>query len=244
MLRSASSVMERSRWLDRRLQAVRLELALHQVALGDLELLLFGVAGELDDLHAVAQRPRDGVEHVRRGDEHHVRQVEVDREVVVAEARVLLRVEHLEQRRRRVAVEAALPELVDLVEHQHGVLRLGAAQRLDDVARQRADVGAPVAADLGLVVHAAERDALELAAGGARDRLAERGLAHARRADEAQDRALAGGVELPHREVLEDPALDLVEAEVVLVEHPPRFRDVDRLLGERLSTGSSASHSR
>ena len=63
--------------------------------------------------------------------------------------------------------------------------------RLDDVARQRADVGAPVAADLGLVVHAAEADARELAAGRARDALAERGLADAGRADEAQDRALA-----------------------------------------------------
>src|SRR5262249_17296143 len=107
----------------------------------------------------------------------------------------------------------------------------GAADRLDHVARQGADVGPPVAADLGLVVHAAERDALELAAGGARDRLAERGLADARRADEAQDRALARRVQLPHREMLEDAALDLVEAEVVLVEDTPRFLNVYFFLG-------------
>jgi hypothetical protein len=93
----------------RAFQAVRLELALDEVTLGDLELLLFGVAGELDDLHAVAQRARDGVEHVRRGDEQNLRQVEVDREVIVAEVRILLGIEHLEQRRGRVAVEAALP---------------------------------------------------------------------------------------------------------------------------------------
>ena len=116
------------------LQTVGLELALHQISFRDLELLLLGVPGELDDLHAVAQRPGDRVEHVRGGDEHHLRQVEVDAEVVVAEVRVLLRVQDLEQRARRVAMEAALPELVDLVEHQHHVLRLGAAQRLDDVA--------------------------------------------------------------------------------------------------------------
>src|SRR6185503_7156132 len=122
-----------------------------------------------------------------------------------------------------------LPELVDLVEHQQRILRLGAAERLDHVAWQRADVGAPVSADLGLVVHAAERDALELAPGGARDRLAERGLAHARGADEAQDRALARRVQLPHREMLEDAALDLVQAEVVLVQDTPRFANIDLL---------------
>jgi len=44
----------------------------------------------------------------------------------------------------------------------------------------RPDVGAPVATDLGLVAHAAERHAHELAPGGAGDRLAERGLADAR----------------------------------------------------------------
>src|SRR5205823_10805299 len=103
-------------------------------------------------------------------------------------------------------------------------------------ARQRADVGAAVAADLGLVVHAAERDALELAPRGARDRLAERGLAHAGRADEAQDRALAVRVELAHREMLEDAALDLVQAEVILVEHAPRLRDV-YFLGFRVFPG-------
>ena len=53
-------------------------------------------------------------------------------------------------------------------------------------------------------------------------------------------------VELPHREVLEDAPLDLVEAVVVLVEHLPRFRNVDlfcfgnlpRQLGEPLEVGA------
>jgi hypothetical protein len=154
--RSASSVISPAR-----LEAVRLELAAHQVAARDLDLLLLGVAGELDDLHAVAQRPGDRVELVRGRDEQHLRQVERHAEVVVAERRVLLGIEHLEQRRGRIALDAAA-ELVDLVEHQHRVARAGLAQRLDDVARQRADVGAPVAADLGLVVRAAEAGALEL----------------------------------------------------------------------------------
>src|SRR5262249_41631877 len=57
-------------------QAVALDLAWHQVALGDLELFLLGVARDLNDLHAVAQRTRNRVERVRGRDEHHIAQVE------------------------------------------------------------------------------------------------------------------------------------------------------------------------
>ena len=167
------------------------ELLRDQVPLRDLELLLLGVAGELDHLHAVAQRRRDGVEDVRRGDEHDLAEVERHVEVVVLEADVLLRVEHLEQRRRRVAAEVHA-ELVDLVEHEERVVRARLPQALDDAAGQRADVGAAVAADLGLVADAAEREADELAPHRARDRAPERRLADARRPDEAEDRAPSG----------------------------------------------------
>ncbi len=59
-------------------------------------------------------------------------------------------------------------------------MRLGVAQRADDRARHGADVGAPVAADLRLVAHAADRHADELAPERAGDRLAERRLPDAR----------------------------------------------------------------
>ena len=209
----------------------RLEPALHQIALGDLDLLVLGIARQLDHLHAVAQRTGDGVEHVGRADEHHARQVERHREIIVAEGRVLLGVEHLQQRRRRIAVEA-LAELVHLVEHHDGIARLGLADRLDHVAGQRPDIGAAMAPDLGLVMHAAERQPHEFAARGARDRLAERGLAHAGRADEAQDRALAVRLQLAHGEIFEDALLDLGQAVMVLVEDAARFGDIDALLGE------------
>ncbi len=80
-------------------QSVLLDLARDQVALRDLDLLLLGVGAELDDLHAVQQRLRDGVQPVRRGDEEDLAQVERHVQVVIAELGVLLRVKHLEQRR-------------------------------------------------------------------------------------------------------------------------------------------------
>src|SRR5437867_715764 len=68
-------------------------------------------------------------------------------------------------------------------------------------------------------VWAAERHAHEVAACRARDRLAERGLADARRTDQAQDRPgqLVGA--LLDGEIFDDALLDLLEAIVVVVEN-------------------------
>ena len=71
-----------------------------EVVHGDLLLFLLAIAGEPEDFHAIEQRGRDDVEGVGRGDEEDLRQVERHVEVVVAEGRVLGRVEDLEQGRR------------------------------------------------------------------------------------------------------------------------------------------------
>ena len=104
-------------------QAVRIELLGDDVLLRDQRLLLLAVAGELEHLHPVEQGGRDRLEHVGRGDEHHPREVEIDVQVMVAERRVLLGVEHLQQRRGGVAPEVGA-ELVDLVEHEDRVVGL------------------------------------------------------------------------------------------------------------------------
>src|SRR5262249_33496476 len=90
--------------------------------------------------------------------------------------------------------------------------------RLDDLAGHRADIGPAVAADLRLVVHAAERHVHEVAAGRARDRLAERGLAHPGRTDQAQDRAGQLVSTLLDGKIFDDALLDLFQAEMVVVE--------------------------
>ena len=159
---------------------------------------------------------------VGRREEQHVGQVEVDLEVVVAERVVLRRVEHLEQRRRRVAAVVGA-DLVDLVEQHDRVHRARLADRADDAAGQRADVGAPVAADLGLVAHAAEGDADELAAQRPGDRLAQRRLADAGRADQRQHRAGA-------------PAADLLQAAAAA----PRDRTARNSISRSLTSSRPA----
>ena len=150
---------------------------------------------------------------------------------------VLRRIEHFEQRRRRIAAPVGA-QLVDLVEQDHRIHRAGIAQRAHQPAGQRADIGAPMAADLGLVPHAAERHPDELPAGGPGDRLANRGLAGSRRADQRQNGArpaivgeTALGAQLADRQILGDALLDVVEAGVVGVEHLPRVLRVEALLG-------------
>ena len=175
-------------------QPVRLQGLLQQEALGDLDLLQLGVAGQLQHLHPVAQRLGHRVEHVRRADEHDVRQVVLDVQIVVQERMVLLRVEHLEQRRRGVPAEVHR-HLVDLVEQEDRVERSGLLHHLDDLAREGADVGAPVAANLGLVADPTQRQPDELAVRGAGDRLGQGGLADSRRAGQREN----GAARLPHQ---------------------------------------------
>ena len=147
--------------------------------------LFGGVAVEADDLHAIQQRTGNGVGHVGGRDEQHVRQIELDVEVVIAERVILRRVEHLEQRRRRIAAPVGA-DLVDLVEHDHRIHGAGIAQRPHQPSGQRADVGAAMAADLRLVAEPAERHAHELPAGRLGDRLANRRLAGSGRSDQRE----------------------------------------------------------
>ena len=211
------------------LEAVLLHLLRQQVLLRDVHLLVFRVTGQTDDFHAIEQRRRN-VQAVRRADEHHLRQVEIDLEVMVVERGVLLRVEHFEQRRGRIAAEVHR-HLVDFVEQEQRIVHGGLRHVLHDLAGHGADVRAAMAADLGLVTHAAERHAHELAVRGARDALAERGLADARRTDEAQDGALDLVDALLDGQVLDDAFLDLLQPKVVFVQHLLGARDVLEDLG-------------
>src|SRR4029453_19489091 len=89
------------------------------------------------------------------------------------------------------------PVFVDLVQHEDGIPALRPPEPLDDPAGERADVGPPVAADLRLVPHPAERHAREPPAERAGDALAEACLADAGRPHEAEDRLPRGGVAPP-----------------------------------------------
>src|SRR5438552_3765239 len=146
----------------------------------------------------------------------------------------------------------ARADLVDLVQHEGRIARLGAPEALDDAPGQGSDIRSPMAPDLRFVPHSAERHARELPSQGTGDALAEAGLAHTRGAHEAEDGLPGGAVsrhawrlsggrrvagdsraalallpELLDGKVFEDSLLDLFQVEMVLVQHLPGAVDVD-----------------
>ncbi len=58
-------------------EPVMLNLLRYQVFFCDGHFLLLRVARNLDNLHTISQRARDGLESVRSGDEQHLRQQEL-----------------------------------------------------------------------------------------------------------------------------------------------------------------------
>ena len=151
-------------------QSLLSDLFRHEELPPDGQLFQMRVAGKEDDLHAILERRRDGVDHVRRGDEHDLRQVVLHVEVVIGECIVLLRIEYLEQRRRRISSEIHR-HLVHFVEQEHRIDRSRLLHPLNDLAGERADVRPPMTADLGFIAHAAQRQPHEAAPGCAGDRL-------------------------------------------------------------------------
>ena len=200
-----------------------------EVALCDLHLFLVGVAGKLDNLHPVQKRTRDGIKRVCGGDEKHFGQIEGYLKEVVAEAAVLLPVERLKQRSTRVSAVVGA-ELVYLVEHHEGVARTRLNNTGDDAPRHGADVGAPVAANLRLVVYAAERDADKLSVDRPCNALRDAGLAGARRAYKAQKSAFYLAAYLLYGEIFKDALFDLFKPIMLVVEDFPRLCDIDGLL--------------
>ncbi len=199
------------------LQAIGHGLLGHQVLDRDIDLLIFRVARQTDDFHPVQQRTGD-IHRVGCTDEHHIRKVVVDLQIMVVEVVVLLGIEHFQQRRGRIATHVAA-HLVDLVEQEQRVAHAHLGHLLDQATWHRADVGTPVTANLGLVTHATQGHAHELAIGRTRDGLGQRGLAHTGRTNQAKHRPLEFLHPLLHSEILENALLDLFQAIVVGIEN-------------------------
>ena len=144
--------------------------------------------------------------------------IERDAEIVVAKTVVLFRIEHFQQRRRRIAAKIRA-DLVDLVEHDQRIVCAGLLNRLNDAAGHRADVSSAVAANLSFIVNAAQRQAHKLSIERARDRTTQRSLANSRRANQTKNRAFRFFLQLANSQRFDDSILNLLESVVIFVEN-------------------------
>ena len=199
----------------------------------DIELFNAGIGRQFDDVHTVAQRRGDRVGVVGGGDEHHVGKIERQVDIVVDKSVVLLAVEHLEQCRGGIALVVGA-ELIDLVEDQQRIAGAAFADRVDDAAGHRGDIGAAVAADLSLVTHTAQGDAMALSADRLTDGGRDGGFADAGRADQTDDLPLCLIAQLADGELFDDALLDLIKTVMVAVKLFAHSLQIDILLCRRI----------
>ena len=95
---------------------------------------------------------------------------------------ILSGIEDLQQSGGWVAMKTRA-ELVDFIQHEDGISTAGLFDPLNNISRQRADIGAPMPANIRLIMDPAETLAHELTIHRPSDALPEGGLSYARRTD-------------------------------------------------------------
>ncbi len=108
-------------------QAVEFNLLGDQKALGDMIFFVFGVAGQTDNFHAVLQRQRNIRQGVGRCNKKDVRKIVIHIQIMVIEAEVLLGIQNLQQRRRRIASEIHA-HFIDFVQTEYRIVYAGLFQ--------------------------------------------------------------------------------------------------------------------
>ena len=140
-------------------------------------------------------------------------------------------VEHFEQRAGRIAAKIRA-ELVDLIEHEHGVARTAAAQFLNDAARHRSDVRAAMTANFRFVAHAAQTYPHKLAAERVGNRLTQTGFADAGRPEKTHDRAVPLRIEFPHGQIFDQALFNFFQIVVIAIQDLLRLLEIEVVLAQ------------
>ena len=147
-----------------RLQPMVLYLLRYEILLSNLDLLLLGISGNLDDLHSVKERSWNSLRGVCRSYEHHLGKVKRQVKVVVRKVLVLFRVENLQKRRCRIALKVC-PYFIYLVKEENRVVGSRIFDRCYYSSRDGPYVRPPVPSDFGLVSHSAQGHSHEFSSG-------------------------------------------------------------------------------
>ena len=210
---------------------VSLDLARNDESLGDLDLLVERVTGQFDDFHSIPQRRRHGVDHICRRDKEDLGKIKGHFEVVVAEFRILLGIQDFQQGRRRISPTIGT-DLIEFIEQDDRIPRLGLAQRLDDASGHGSDVGPAMATNFRFVPNAAQGNSGKGSLQGPGDGSAQGCLSRSRRTHEAENRPLEIALQRKDGDVLDDPILHLFKAVMVLIENLARLADIQAVFAQ------------
>ena len=149
---------------------------------------------------------------------------------MVAVGAVLFGIQHFQQCGAGVA-PVVRTHLVNFVQQQHRVAGSGLGHGGHDTTGHRAHIGLAVAADVGLVMNTAQGNANHLAVQAARNGIGNGGLAHARRANQAQNLRRHLGCHLAHSNGFQNALLHLFHAKVVMLQNPGGCLNIQPLFG-------------
>ena len=161
----------------------------NQVMPGDGQLFLWRIPLDGNYLHTVQKRARHVFQAVGRGQKHHLRQIKGNIQIKVAEGMVLLTVQDLQHRRRRIP-QRIMTHFIDFIQQAYGIgtARLGNPRQ--NPSRDRADIGTAVPSQLCLIPKAAQGGADKFAVQAPGNRSGDRGLSHTGGTHQAKDRPL------------------------------------------------------
>ena len=183
---------------------------------GNVQLLVFGIPGQTDHFHTIQQRCGN-IHGVRGRNEHHVAEIVVHFQVMIAERHVLLWIQHLKQCGSRIATHVGR-HFVDLIKQEQRVFNAHFSHFLDQFTRHRTNIGPAVTANFSFITHAAQRHTDVFTSGCFSDGLSQRSFTYPRRPNQTQDRPLDFIHTALNREILKNTVFDAFQTVMVSIE--------------------------
>ena len=118
----------------------------NKILFRDLYFLFLGITSKIDNFHTVAKWTRDLIEDVRRRNEHDLRKIVVQVQVVIAESAVLFRIKNFKHGRSWITFKIRA-KFINLIEKDNRVYCLTLFHRLDESARHGTYVSTAMTAD-------------------------------------------------------------------------------------------------
>ena len=137
---------------------------------------------------------------------------------MVVKCRILLRIQHLQQSRTRIAAPV-IAQFVNFIKQKQRIGRSGLFHAFNNFARHGTDIRPPMSADFRFIAHTAQWSPHKTAPGYLGDGFAQRSFAHARRTDQTQNRTFDFISTRLHRQIFDNAFLDLFQPVMIFFQH-------------------------